>query len=34
MKIGQQTVSLPLSPSLTETDIDDVIIAVKTIINR
>ena len=31
-KIGQQTVSLPLSPSLTDSDINDVINAVKAII--
>jgi dTDP-4-amino-4,6-dideoxygalactose transaminase len=32
MRIGRQTVSLPLSAKLTDEDVDDVIMAVKTII--
>jgi dTDP-4-amino-4,6-dideoxygalactose transaminase len=34
MRIGRQTVSLPLSPKLTDRDIEDVILAVKKIVNR
>ena len=33
MKIGRQTVSLPLSPKLTDKDVDDVILAVKRILS-
>jgi dTDP-4-amino-4,6-dideoxygalactose transaminase len=32
MKIGRETVSLPLSAKLTDNDVDDVIQAVKKII--
>ena len=32
MRIGRQTVSLPLSPSLTDEDVEDVILAVKQIL--
>jgi dTDP-4-amino-4,6-dideoxygalactose transaminase len=34
MRIGRQTVSLPLSPKLTERDVDDVIHAVMDIIDK
>lgn len=33
-RIGQQTVSLPLSPKLTERDVNDVIRAVRKVLNR
>ena len=32
MRIGRQTVSLPLSPKLTDEDVDDVIAAVRTVL--
>jgi dTDP-4-amino-4,6-dideoxygalactose transaminase len=34
MRIGRQTVSLPLSPALTDADVDDVIQAVRSDIAR
>jgi dTDP-4-amino-4,6-dideoxygalactose transaminase len=34
MKIGRETVSLPLSAKLTDNDVDDVIRAVKKIITQ
>jgi dTDP-4-amino-4,6-dideoxygalactose transaminase len=34
MRIGRQTVSLPLSPKLTDKDVEDVILAVKQILNN
>ncbi len=34
MRIGRQTVSLPLSPGLTDEDVDDVIAAVKTVMEQ
>jgi dTDP-4-amino-4,6-dideoxygalactose transaminase len=33
MRIGRQTVSLPLSPKLTDNDVDRVVQAVKKILN-
>src|SRR5262249_28264678 len=34
LRIGQQTVSLPLSPKLTNRDVSDVVRAVRKVLNR
>lgn len=33
MRIGRQTVSLPLSAKLSDEDVNDVVVAVKSILN-
>ena len=33
-RIGRQTVSLPLSPGLSEADVDDVVAAVRKVLQR